>query len=136
MEWVLSRNYRPKQTSGCLYVFDGDHSFFNCLTLELPWKKNQANISCYPSGTYDVEKIQRPNGKNAFSVKNVPGRTAILFHPGNYAATKKPDTEGCTLVGMWYDDINNDGEIDILDSTKAFDMLWKLMPKKFKLTVL
>ena len=86
--------------------------------------------------TYDVEKIVRPNGKNAFSVKNVTGRTAILFHTGTFAATKNPDTEGCTLVGMWYDDINDDGEIDILDSKKAFDMLWFLMPDRFKLTVL
>lgn len=136
MEWVLSRKYREKQTSGCLYVFDGDHSFFNCITLELPWKNNAKNISCYPSGVYNVEKHVRPNGKNAFLVKDVKNRTNILFHTGNYAVALHPDTAGCTLVGFYYDDINDDGEIDILDSTRAFNMLWDIMPDSFKLTVL
>lgn len=128
IKWVLSRKYGSLQTTGSLYVFDGDHSFFNCLTLELPYKNNQKSISCYPAGVYKVIKIKRPNGKWAFSVKDVPGRSAILFHAGNYIATSKPDSEGCTLVGFRYDDINKDGNIDILDSTKALDLLLKIMP--------
>ena len=137
MKWVLSRNKLPKQTPGCLYVFDGEYSFFNCKTLELPDKGNQKNISCYLSGIYDCEKITRANGKLAFLVHNVPGRTNILFHAGTYIATSKPDSLGCTLVGFRFDDINDDGEIDILDSQKALDMLLKIMPEgKFKLHVL
>lgn len=137
ISWVLSRDYRAKQTTGCLYVFEDDYSFFNCKTLELPWKDNQRNISCYPAGVYSVVKIKRPNGKWAFWVQNIPGRTAILFHAGNYAATKNPDTEGCTLTGFRYDDINKDGEIDILDSNKALEMLLKIMPDEpFKLYIL
>jgi len=136
MNWVLSRTYGQLQTSGCLFVFDGDHSFFNCLTLELPWKNNAKSISCYPAGTYDVIKYKRPNGKWSFWVQNVPDRTAILFHAGTYASTAKPDTEGCTLVGFRYDDINDDGNIDILESQKALEMLLTFMPDKFKLYVL
>jgi hypothetical protein len=136
MEWVLSRTYGQLQTSGCLYVFDGDHTLFNCITLELPWKNNQKNISCYPAGKYDVIKYKRPNGRWSFWVQNVPGRSSILFHSGTYVATSKPDSEGCTLVGFRYDDINDDGNIDILESQKALDMLLYLMPAKFSLTVL
>lgn len=136
MDWVLSRTYRQRQTSGCLFVFDGDHAFFNCLTLELPWRNNQKNISCYPAGIYTVKKITRPDGRLAFLVENVPQRSAILFHAGTYIATTKPDSEGCTLVGFRYDDINDDGEIDIQDSQKALDMLLAIMPDTFKLHVL
>jgi hypothetical protein len=137
MKWVLSRHHGPKQTTGCLYVFDGEYSFFNCKTLELPWKDNQKNLSCYPEGEYWVKKYQRPSGKWAFLVENVPGRSGILFHAGTYIATSKPDSEGCTLIGFRYDDMNDDGEIDILDSQKALGALLKLMPdEKFKLQVI
>src|SRR5512133_330686 len=136
MNWVLSRRLGIHQTTGCLFVFDGDHSFFNCRTLELPWLDNKTDISCYPSGVYDVEKIKRSNGRWAFWVKDVPGRTGILFHAGNYASIVKTDSEGCTLVGFTYDDLNKDGYIDILESQDALDMLLKLMPDKFKLFVL
>ena len=30
---------------------------------------------------------------------NVPNRTSILIHMGNFATGKKIDTEGCILVG-------------------------------------
>jgi len=126
IRWVLSRNYGQLQTTGCLYVFEGDYSFFNCKTLELPWLDNKKNISCYPSGVYSVVKYKRPDGRWAFLVQNVPGRSAILFHAGTYIATSKPDSEGCTLVGFRYDDINDDGEIDILESKKALDILLKI----------
>ena len=83
-----------------------------------------------------MEKIKRQNGRWAFHVLNVPGRSAILFHAGNYIATSKPDSEGCTLVGFRYDDINKDTNIDILESQVAVDLLLKIMPDKFKLHVL
>jgi hypothetical protein len=137
MKWVLSRRYRQFQTMGCLYVFNEDHSFFNCRTLELPWLNNKPNVSCYPGeAVYDVEKYKRPNGRWAFWVKNVPGRSGILFHPGNYASIYKTDSEGCTLPGMAYDDLNRDGYIDILESQDAMNRLLYLMPDKFKLYVL
>lgn len=136
-KWVLSRTYGQFQTRGCLYVFEEDHSFFNCRTLELPWLNNKSKVSCYPGDrAYDVEKYKRPSGKWAFWVKDVPGRTGILFHSGNYASIAKSDSEGCTLPGMAYDDINRDGYIDILDSRVAMDMLLYLMPDKFKLHVI
>jgi len=128
INWVVSRLEGQRQTTGCLYVFEGEYSYFNCKTLELPWKNNQRSISCYPKGTYRVKKIKRPDGRWAFAVLDVPDRTAILFHAGTYAATVHPDTEGCTLVGFRYDDVNDDGEVDIVDSRKALDVLLKLMP--------
>ena len=137
MKWVLSRKYGKLQTTGCLHIFEGEYSFFNCKTLELPDLQNQQNVSCYPPGVYKVLKHKRPDGRMAFLVKNVPGRVGILFHAGTYIATSNPDSEGCTLVGFRYDDFNKDGNLDIADSQKALDILLAIMPDEiFELHVI
>jgi hypothetical protein len=133
---VISRSYGEKHTSGCLHVFDGDRSVFNCKTLELPDFNNAKNISCILPGVYDVEKYTRPTGQVVFLLKNVPSRTNVEIHPGNYVSGKKIDTEGCILPGLRFVDINGDGNLDIADSTKAMNILLSLMPEKFKLYIL
>lgn len=64
-------------------------------TLELPYNGNKVCKSSIPEGKYDIGKWCGNNFKNCFEVKNVPGRTAILIHQGNYPY----DTAGCILVG-------------------------------------
>ena len=64
------------------------------LTLEKPWSDNQQNISCIPMGVYRCVRVQSPRFGKTFEVTQVPGRTHILFHRGNYLE----DTEGCILV--------------------------------------
>jgi len=66
------------------------------LTLELPWVKNQINISCVPPGTYHCNKIVSPKFGNTFEVENVPGRSNILFHGGDNTKA----TQGCILTGL------------------------------------
>jgi hypothetical protein len=136
MDAVLSRTYGQRQTTGCLYVFDGDRAVLNVRTLELPQLGNAQNISCYPAGTYWVIKHKRPSGKWCFWVQDVPNRTAILWHAGTYAAGVKKDTQGCTLVGLRYVDVNADGNLDIVDSQKALDMLLAVLPDRFRFYVL
>jgi len=65
------------------------------LTLERPWQDNQASVSCIPAGRYRCERVRSPKFGWTFEVKNVPGRTHILFHNGSFIE----DTEGCILVG-------------------------------------
>ncbi len=65
------------------------------LTLEQPWKDNQQNISCIPPGRYTCQSIRSPKFGATYEVMNVPGRTHILFHRGNYVE----DTQGCILIG-------------------------------------
>lgn len=65
-----------------------------CATLE-PSPGDPAH-PCIPAGVYPVaiawsEKFRREMPR----VENVPGRTAIEIHWGNFAS----DTEGCILVG-------------------------------------
>lgn len=89
------------------------------LTLELPWKDNQRNISCIPLGNYRcvMVKNRTTNGgmgiKTTFEVIAVPDRDGILFHIGN---TVK-DTEGCILLGKGF---NLDRKITLSASKVAF----------------
>jgi len=71
-----------------------------CDTLENPWIDNQRNISCIPEGEYEVRiRLPRESATRDYLhllVQDVPDRSYILFHRGNYPK----DTEGCILVGL------------------------------------
>ena len=139
---VLSRDYGARSTTGCLYIFEGDKSIFNCVMIELPkfvvpMRINSPNIDCIPGEmTYTVKKHYSPSKGECFQVMDVPDRTWVLWHVGNFATGKKVDTEGCQLPGMRFEDINHDGNIDVADSTKAMNMLLAIMPDEFKLHIL
>ena len=82
---VLSMTDRDGKTRGLAH------------TLERPWRGNQPNESCIPGGDYTcVRRVSQRFG-STFEVRDVPGRTDILFHRGNFVA----DTHGCILVGAW-----------------------------------
>lgn len=119
MKAIIAREYGKMQTLGRLVVFDGKEILLKVLTLELPDLGNQKNISCIPEGKYEVHRIYSPKFGNCFHLQDVPGRSAILIHRGNY--TK--DTMGCILVGLNHIDIDNDGLKDVSDSTIAMNKL-------------
>ena len=139
---VLSRDYGWGETQGGLFIMEGTKIIYQCVMLELPkliipMKLNSQKINCIPGNMiYLCKKIIRPNGDQAIHVLNVPGRTAVLWHKGNYATGLKVDTEGCLLPGLRFVDLNKDGEIDIADSTKAMSDLLSLMPDEFKFHIL
>ena len=132
MKAVLSRKYGSSQTTGRMVVFNQDKVEMQLVTLELPWNNNQHNCSCIPEGVYDVEEYVRPSGEHCFMVKDVPGRSAILIHKGNYNS----DTHGCILPGIYFSDINDDGLVDVVESTAALNRLLNLMPEGFKLHII
>jgi len=43
---------------------------------------------------------------------------------------------GCILPGSHFEDINNDGNIDIVESTKTLKELLEILPDTFKLCIL
>lgn len=161
---VIARRYEASQTLGSFIVFDQDQVALSVKSLELPWLDNERSISCIPAGTYDCERIQHPKYGHCWLVKNVPSRTGILIHTGNYASERdlkrilwlirifrkffkivprdqlinprKVDTEGCILPGLRFVDLNGDGTLDIADSTKAMEMLRAVLPDSFKLIIL
>lgn len=132
---VLKREeaYKSKkvQTLGELTVFDGDEVIFTCKTLELPWKDNKKNISCIPEGNYEVKKRYSERYKHHFHILNVPDRSFILIHSGNYYT----HTQGCILVGETHTDINADGFRDVTSSRKTIALLNQNLPDNFEINI-
>lgn len=119
------------QTLGLLQFFKAESLLFECKTMELPWRDNRRNVSCIPPGAYEVRKHLSPKFGRSFHVLNVPGRSEILIHPGNY----NRDTLGCILPGIAYRDLNHDGLKDVTNSTIAIEHIWDVTPDEFILTV-
>ena len=69
-----------------------------CVTLELPYRNNRSNVSSIPTGVYLCEAHNSPKYGDTFQVKNVPGRSHVLFHGGNVVA----HTKGCILLARYF----------------------------------
>jgi hypothetical protein len=112
---------------------DKDNVVKTCAMLELPWVMNQRNVSCIPELTYWVEKLAPTEDRPYvhFWVKDVPGRTAILWHPGNY----KKDIQGCQLPGIRHSDMNEDGLLDVVNSTAMLAELSNILPIRFQIKI-
>jgi len=136
MKAVLKRVYSNRETFGSLIATDDKGvKIFECKTLELPNIGNERKISCIPEGTYEVHRVISPSKGKCFSVENVPGRSSILIHKGNFATGVKVDTLGCILVGSKFSDANADGFLDVVESTITLDKMLKLFPVKFELII-
>lgn len=72
-------------------------------TAEPPERDNRRNISCIPDGDYRLKKYLSPKYNETLMVLDVPDRSNILFHSGNYAGDTllgySSDTDGCILLG-------------------------------------
>lgn len=89
---VLERfAYLPEATLGKLTI--DDNVFW---IAERPWRGNKKEISCIPSGTYTCKRYVSKRFGETFEVTEVPNRTYILFHVGNFP---EKDSHGCLLVG-------------------------------------
>ena len=101
------------------------HDSFKCNIFELPWRNNERNISCIPSGIYNLVPAKW-RGKDVFLIKDVDGRTGVLTHWGNFAGDVlkgfKSDTLGCLLTGSKWGWIN--GQRAVLLSRVTFRNLW------------
>lgn len=138
MNIEIVRSPNEKETPGTLNVLNSDGAtFFKVDSLELPYLDNKNGISCIPPGVYDWEKVSAtahipyPH----ISIKNVPNRSGICIHIGNFAAGNKIDIEGCVLVGRSFKDLNGDGILDISESSNAFKALMEALPNLGKLTI-
>ena len=85
---MLHRAYFEEGTNGALF----NSGKFLCHTIELPWNNNKRNISCIPEGVYEVEPRFSKRFKHHLILKEVKGRSFILFHPANDALK---ELQGC-----------------------------------------
>lgn len=117
-----------------------------CKTLELPWRENNMSsdptmASCVPEGIYLFRKEPPKAGRNYvyFRAVHVPARnwepafkaSNILIHVAN----RVDQLLGCIAPGGRHADINNDGIIDVVDSTKKMLWLAANLPDYFELEI-
>lgn len=104
---------------------------FTCYSIEQPWRNNLVGHSCIPAGVYTCRRGLFPKHGNVFEVTNVPDRTAILIHQGNFVN----DFEGCIGVGDAYGCINGTWAIKNSDATLERFMAYMSGINEFQLTV-
>jgi len=119
------------QSQSILDIYDNIGSIFNCKALELPSLRNQKRISRIPAGRYLVVKRHSEKYGHHYHVTNVPNRSFILFHSGNY----NTNTQGCIILGKDFIDINDDGQLDVINSRDTMKVFNHILPKEFYLTV-
>jgi len=91
-------------------IIDKTAGMIFALTIELPWKENQPNISCIPAGKYTCCRCWYNKGKyETFQIMNVSNRTNIKFHIANKTGRKKrkikTDLLGCVGIGESFDPV-------------------------------
>jgi len=95
LEIIRNKQQSLHSTIGKLYV----NSSPQCYTLEPPLLPDLASgngFVCIPPGTYKLTiRWSNEHKKLLPHVEDVPGRTAIEIHIGNFPR----DTKGCALVG-------------------------------------
>jgi len=114
MKAKLVRNSTGDEgTFGTLTISNDDGDMiYECHTGELPWKDNQQRVSCIPTGTYRCEMGYSPSfKKDLYHVLNVPGRSEVMIHNGNFCGdTSKgwvSHVLGCILVGAGIGPLEN-----------------------------
>lgn len=84
---------------------------FTSFCIELPWKENQRNVSCIPSGDYKAIAVQSPRFGHVYLLQDVPNRGGILIHSGNFAGDEslgfKTHSRGCILPGKMRGEIRS-----------------------------
>ena len=133
MKAVITRDkLQEAQTLGTLVLKDDEgNKLFSCKTLELPWLDNKRNESCIPLGDYKVAPRQSARYNKHYHIQDVPGRSFVLIHIGNF----NTQTKGCILVGEKLADINADGYKDVTSSKATLKKLLALAPGGFDLEI-
>ena len=106
-------------------IMDDQQKLFEFKGIELPWRDNKPRVSCIPANLYQCTAVRRSsNGKYAILIHDVPGRSEIMIHTGNYAR----QLLGCLAPGREFADIDKDGIIDVTSSRATMDEIQKHIP--------
>lgn len=98
-------------------------------TGELPDRDNAPEISSIPAGIYECRKTWSNRfGCMMYEIQDVPGRTGVRFHAGNWCGDKSKglrcDVNGCVLLGMKQIDINGQPAVaESANAVKTFNTL-------------
>ena len=122
----IKRWYHSDCTLGRLSV-----GSFQCFTLELRDLGNERSVSCIPKGRYKAFKRQSPKNGLVVELKDVPNRSNIQIHSGNYTR----QIEGCILVGSSIGFLDGDTIPDVANSKVTLDKLLALLPETFEVVI-
>lgn len=126
MTVLLERSYLPNCTIGRLHIpFENSQKTF--ATIERPWLNNQRNISCIPEGVYNCTPHNGTRFKGVWILNDVPDRSYILVHAGNYSSHVK----GCIAVGQYL----SDSKFMVMNSRHAINELRELLPDEFQIKI-
>jgi hypothetical protein len=120
----------PSKDAGTFGKLTIDGETFTANTLELPWRDNRTGVSSIPQGVYQCSYEMSPRFKRKlYRVNDVPGRSGILFHSGNFGGDKskglKSEIEGCILLGTGRGVLS--GQEAVTSSKVAMDQFEKLL---------
>jgi hypothetical protein len=90
---TIERETETKDCTSGQMLINGE---FLCHTIELPWKDNQSMVSSIPAGKYAGHLRYDKPDKWRIQLGDVPGRSGIQIHIGNYTR----EIQGCILVGQ------------------------------------
>uniref|UniRef100_A0A6M3L372 DUF5675 domain-containing protein n=1 Tax=viral metagenome TaxID=1070528 RepID=A0A6M3L372_9ZZZZ len=138
MNLVILNRYETSKFGTFNRLYTLSPNIFECFALELPWKGNQQNISCIPKDEYEVMFSYSPHFGRVYRVLNVPNRSNILIHSGNYGGDKSQglisDTYGCILLGRKIGYLHNQKAI-LLSKFAISDFVKSLNEESFKLII-
>jgi hypothetical protein len=135
MELVLQRAYFKQGTNGTLFSSDTPSEIaqdrFLCHTIELPWINNKRNVSCIPEGPYEIVPRFSKRFQHHLILKNVEGRSFILFHPANDAIR---DLAGCIAPVTYLSGIGK-GVYSRDAMQKLLSLVYQAQDRKEKITL-
>lgn len=102
----------PQGTPGRIYP--GEYSFD---TLEPPAPHHRPDHPRVPAGKYLCKQVGTRKFPGRYVLQQVPGRSGIVMHPGNWAGDPaqgyQSDTDGCILLGYKATLLNTHGKQQI-----------------------
>lgn len=103
-------------------------TIFSFVSLELPCRDNEPQVSCIPAGRYFFKKCLGTDKipYEHLRIEEVTGRSGIAVHRANYVTQLR----GCIAVGRTLADINGDGLEDVSSSEKTLDALLLHLPEE------
>lgn len=124
-EIEIRRVYHPQTTIGELW----HKGTLMAYTIELPWRDNKRQVSCIPEGTYTLGRHNGSKFGLCPIVRNVPGRSGILFHAANDAddSDGSAQLQGC-IAPVTSVRIGN-GTVRGIESTTATKVINELIFK-------